>query len=176
MCSSCFCDVLLGPGLLNHPPDPSSAEQVGRNQSPDPTMGSGSPEQCWSLFELFLSRWLGRAASGPHARKQPGPGGRAASGICALKQPGPGKPEDADTCSTCIDQAPKKLWRYTSSLTNAGGGNVNSTVFFQGKIDSGDILPLSSAGTQWQAQVLLVYHMCSNVSSRSGLAAVYPSI
>lgn len=171
MCSSCFRDVLLGPGLLNHPPDPSSAEQVGRNQSPDPTMGSGSPEQCWGLFELFLSRWLGRAASGPHARKQPGPGGRAASGICALKQPGPGKPEDADTCSTCIDQAPKKLWRYTSSLTN-----VNSTIFFQGKIDPGDILPLSSAGTQWQAQVLLVYHMCSNVSSRSGLAAVYPSI
>lgn len=22
MCSSCFCDVLLGPGLLNHPPVP----------------------------------------------------------------------------------------------------------------------------------------------------------
>lgn len=128
--------------------------------SPDPTMGSGSPEQCWSLFELFLSRWPGRAASGP----------------CALKQPGPGKPEDADTCSTSIDQAPPKLWRCTSSLTNAGGGNVNSTVSSHGKTDSGDILPLFSAGTQWQAQVLLIYHMCSDVSSRSGLAAVYPSI
>ena len=107
MCSPCFCDVLLGPGLLNHLPAPSSAEQVGRNQSPDPTMGSGSPEQCWSLFELFLSRWPGRPASGPRALKQPGPGGRAARGPCALKQPGPGKPEDADTCSTCIGQAPQ---------------------------------------------------------------------
>lgn len=65
-----------------------------------------------------------------------------------------------------------KLWRCTSSLTNAGGGNVNSTISFHGKIESGDILPLSSAGTQ----VLLVYHMCSDVSSQSGLAAVYPSI
>ena len=139
-------------------------------------MGSGSPEQCWSLFELFLSRWPGRAASGPCALKQPGPGGRAANGPCALKQPGPGKPEDADTCSTSIDQAPPKLWRCTSSLTTVGGGNVNSTVSSHGKIDSGDILPLFSAGTQWQAQVLLIYHMCSDVSSRSGLAAVYPSI
>lgn len=37
-----------------------------------------------------------------------------------------------------------------------GWGNVNSTFSFPGKMDSGDILPASSAGSWWQALICLV--------------------
>lgn len=79
MCWSCFWDVPLSPGLLNHPPVPSSTEQVGRNQGPDPTTGLGSPEQGWSLIEQLLPKLPGRADRGS----------------CAQRHAGPQKPEDA---------------------------------------------------------------------------------
>lgn len=47
--------MVLGVWIISWP---SFTEQVGRNQSPDPTKGSVCPEQCQSLVDPFLPKCL----------------------------------------------------------------------------------------------------------------------
>lgn len=125
MCWSCFWDVPLSPGLLNHPPVPSSTEQVGRNQGPDPTTGLGSPEQGWSLIEQLLPKLPGRADRGS----------------CAQRHAGPQKPEDARRFLCLQTTGSQETLESHLLLPQCVWGNVNSTFSSHGKIDSGDIPP-----------------------------------
>lgn len=134
--SVCFCDVPLGPGPLNQ--SPHLSEQVGRNQSPDPTKGSGSPEQCWRLVDPLLPKLLEKATSGP----------------CALRQPNlvlEGLVEHTRHFSPSAENSLPRSSRTTPSPPSpVWVGECQSYFFFQllSKTDPGDILSTSPAGTQ----------------------------
>ena len=86
-----------------------------------------------------------------------------------------GKLKMPDTFSTCTDQAPKKLWKHTSSLINMGGGmSILPSPFMADRL-WGPSAPLLCWHTMANSYLAWL-HVHPDVSSRSGLAAVSPFI
>lgn len=80
-----------------------------------------------------------------------------------------------DTFSTCTDQAPKKLWKHTSSLINTDGGmSIPPSPFMADRL-WGHYAPLLCWHTIAKSYLAWL-HVYPDVCSRSGLAAVSPFI
>lgn len=147
--------MVLGFWIISWPP---FTEQVGRNQGQVPTKGSVCPEQCPSLVDPFLPKCLEKQPVAHVYRDLVGwPSWRCQTLFFYLQRI---VPQEA-------------LEPHLPLLHQRGWGSVNPTsVSFLRKVDLGDILPTSSAGTQRQAHTLL-FPTCSQTCFPDQARLVY---